>query len=144
MQGANNRKIIKKSLGWFLLGFLSWPILAEIIGFISPFWAVYVLDDSSGKLTLSLLHSFQPYFPLVSVVFAYAFYVLSSLCNGALRKIACRIMALVYIGLAIYGLFPKESPWYLILSTSHYFMELALLFSAALILRQKVAEHDEV
>ena len=120
--------MIKQSLKYFLIGLVVWPITAEIIGFISPLWSVFVKGDTTGETGLSLLRMFQPYLALFSVIFAYSFFLISRVNVSSLKRRLCELLALVYVCLSIYGFFPKDGTVYVLLSSLHYIAELVMLF----------------
>ncbi len=37
--------MVQKALKLFLLGLLLWPVLINLVGFVSPFWGLFVLGD---------------------------------------------------------------------------------------------------
>ena len=53
--------LIRNALQLFLPGLLSWPILINVMGILSPFWAMLVLKD--GSRSAELLTLLQPYVP---------------------------------------------------------------------------------
>ena len=132
--------MIKLSLKYFLIGLLVWPVTAEIIGFISPFWSVYVLGDTTGETALSLLRMFQPYLALFSVVFAYSFFLISRLIVSQMKRRLCEVLVLVYVCLSIYGFFPRDGVIYTVLNSLHYSAELLMLFYGGLLIYKNIED----
>jgi len=132
--------MIKHSLKYFLIGLLVWPITAEVIGFISPFWSLFVIGDTTGETGLYLLRMFQPYLALFSVIFAYSFYLISRLNVSSFKRRQCELLALVYVCLSIYGFFPKDGTVYIVLSNSHYIAELVMLFVGVMLIYKNVPD----
>ena len=132
--------MIKQSLKYFLIGLLAWPITAETIGFISPFWGVFVIGDTTGQEGLYLLKIFQPYLPLFSVFFAYSFYLISRLNVSSLKKRVSEVLALIYVCLSIYGFFPEDGRTYILLNSLHYLIELLILFWGCLLIYKNMPD----
>ena len=132
--------MIKQSLKYFLIGLLAWPILAEVIGFISPLWSVFVLGDTTGETGLILLEISRPYLALVSVVFAYSFYLISRVSESTVKKRLCELLGLVYVCVSIYGFFPEDDVTYTLLSSIHYLAELSMLFIGAMLIYKNIQE----
>ncbi len=130
--------MIRKSLKVFLIGLVTWPIFIEVVGFISPFWGLYINNDFSSGSSRTLLELFQPYVPLVSVVFAYSFILLSRLSEAVYGRWACIFLSMVYVAFSIYGFFPKDSITYIALNSMHYFIELAMLFIGVLLIYKNI------
>jgi len=121
-----------RSLKLFLWGLILWPIFINVIGAISPLWAIYVFED--GGRSNELLLFFQKYVPLVSVLFALSLLFLSKVDNRYWIKISCWLASIVYVGCSIYGFFPMENFVYFVLSGTSYFMEILMLFLGGIIL----------
>lgn len=132
--------MIKQSLKYFLIGLLAWPITAEIIGFISPFWGVFVIGDSTGEASFSLLNMIRPYLALFSIIFAYSFYLISRITLGVYKKRVCELLALLYVCVSIYGFFPENGVVYTVLNSLHYLTELSMLFIGAMLIYKNVQD----
>ncbi len=117
------------------------PILINIIGFISPFWGIFVLND--GTRGLELLHIFQPYAPFVSVIYAYALYILSKIDNRTWIRAVCLIISIIYVGTSIYGFLPEEEMIFTFIININYSMETIMLFIAGVIILYKSNELQE-
>jgi hypothetical protein len=124
--------VVQKSLKLFLLGLLLWPVLINLVGFISPFWAMFILGD--GMWSNELLKFFQPLVPLVSIVFAMSLIFLSTVDSRNWIKISCWVAAIIYVGCSIYGFFPEEELMYFVLSGVSYYLEILMLFLGGIIL----------
>jgi hypothetical protein len=124
--------VVQKSLKLFLLGLLLWPVLINLVGFISPFWAMFILGD--GMRSNELLKFFQPLVPLVSIVFAMSLIFLSTVDSRNWIKISCWVAAIIYVGCSIYGFFPEEELMYFVLSGVSYYLEILMLFLGGIIL----------
>jgi len=132
--------MIKQSLKFFLIGLLVWPISAEIIGFISPLWSVFVNGDSTGKTVFTLLEMCQPYLALFSIIFAYSFYLLTKLKMSLKARYASQLLAILYVCCSIYGFFPEDGITYLTLNSVHYLCELAMLYFGVLFIYNNLPE----
>ena len=124
--------MVQKSLKLFLLGLLLWPVFINLIGSISPLWAILVLGD--GMRSNELLKFFQPLVPLVSIVFATSLIFLSTVDSRFWIKISCWVASIIYVGCSIYGFFPEEDLVYFVLSEIIYYLEILMLFLGGLIL----------
>ena len=124
--------MVQKSLKLFLLGLLLWPVLINLVGFISPFWSIFILEDRMGSD--ELLKFFQPLVPLVSIIFAMSLILLSTVDNRLWTKISCWIASIIYVGCSIYGFFPEEEIIYFMLSVTSYSLEILMLFLGGIIL----------
>ena len=124
--------MVQKSLKLFLLGLLLWPVLITLAGVISPFWAMFILED--GTRSNELLRFFQPLVPLVSIVFAMSLLFLSTVDLRLWIKISCWIASIIYVGCSIYGFFPEEEIIYFVLIGTSYFLEILMLFLGGIIL----------
>jgi O-antigen/teichoic acid export membrane protein len=124
--------LVQKSLKLFLLGLLLWPVFINLIGFISPFWAIFILED--GTRSDELLRFFQPYVPLVSIIFAMSLIFLSKVDSRLWIKITCWVASIFYVACSIRGFFPEEElTSYLLIETSYY-LEILMLFLGVIIL----------
>ncbi|MBB6521900.1 hypothetical protein HNR48_002185 [Pseudoteredinibacter isoporae] len=110
-----------------MLGLILWPISIEIIGFLSPFWAHFHLGDSTGASDYLLLSRFQPYMPLISILFSYAFYLLSMTSDKLYVKIICVLLAILLIATSVYGFLEKGTLSYVIVSSMNYIIRLLML-----------------
>jgi len=124
--------VVQKSLKLFLLGLLLWPVFINLVGSISPFWAIFILGD--GMRSHELLNFFQPLVPLVSIIFAMSLIFLSKADSRNWIKISCWVAAIIYVGCSIYGFFPEEEIIYFMLSGTSYFLETLMLFLGGIIL----------
>ncbi len=124
--------MLQIALKLFLLGILLWPVLINLIGFISPLWAMFVLED--GMRSQELLNSFQPYVPLVSILFSISLLLLSHVDGRLWMKICCWGVSIIYSASSIYGFLPQEEPLHYLLSTTSFSMEIVMLFLGGLIL----------
>ena len=124
--------MVQKSLKLFLLGLLLWPVFINLVGSISPFWAMFILED--GMRSNELLRFFQPYVPLVSIIFAISLIFLSKVDIRLWIKISCWIASIIYVGCSIYGFFPEEEIIYFVLSGISYYLEILMLFLGGIIL----------
>ena len=126
--------MVQKSLKLFLLGLLLWPVFINLVGSISPFWAMFFLDDPMGMRSKELLRFFQPLVPLVSIIFAMSLIFLSKADSRLWIKISCWIAAIIYVGCSIYGFFPEEKIIFFVLSGISYYLEILMLFLGGIIL----------
>ena len=124
--------MIRKALKLFLLGMLLWPVLINVIGFVSPFWAILVLKD--GSRSDELLALFQPYVPLVSILFSISLVLLSRVDGRAWMKAICMVISVIYAGCSIYGMFQPEEFFYHLLSGISSGLGILMLFLGGLIL----------
>jgi hypothetical protein len=132
-ESPNNKNIelFNLSVKFFVLGLLLNPILINIIGFISPFWAAGVLDDPSR--VYYLLDIFQPFAPLVAFVFSYALFSLAKLDDRIGIKILCYFLSTLYIATSLYGFLPEDEVLYMFASNIYSIMECLMLVTAGLI-----------
>lgn len=127
--------MLSLSLKLFLIGLLLNPFLINVIGFISPFWAAFVLDDNMKAL--DLLHVFQPFAPFASIIFSLSLFKLIKIESRKWIKILCALTVLIYLASSIYGFFPKNEMIFGVVSSIYYAMEVVMLFLAGLILLKK-------
>lgn len=52
--------MVKNSIRLFIFGLLMWPMFMMIVGWVSPYWAIYVLDDPENSQVLLELFKFVP------------------------------------------------------------------------------------
>ena len=126
--------MLQKALKLFLLGLLLWPVLINLIGFISPIWAIYVLEDEYGMRSSELVNFFQPYVPLISILFSASLILLSQVDGRFWMKTCCWVVSLIYTGCSIYGFLPPEELLHYLLTTASFSMEIVMLFLGGLML----------
>ena len=124
--------MVQKSLKLFLLGLLLWLIFINLVGFISPFWAMFILED--GMRSNELLRFFQPFVPLVSIIFAMSLIFLSTVDSRFWIKIACWVASILYVGCSVHGFLPEEELIYYVLIETSYYLEILMLFLGGIIL----------
>ena len=124
--------MVKTSIKLFLWGLLLWPIFINIVGVISPLWAIHVLHD--GSRSEDLLGFFQKYVPLVSILFASSLLFLSKVDSRLWIKTSCWIASIIYMSCSIYGLLSMEEFIYFVLIGISSFMEILMLFLGGIIL----------
>jgi len=124
--------VVQKSLKLFLLGLLLWLVFINLVGFISPFWAIFILED--GMRSNELLRFFQPFVPLVSIIFAMSLIFLSTVDSRLWIKIACWVASILYVGSSIHGFLPEEKLIYYVLIETSYYLEILMLFLGGIIL----------
>ena len=120
--------MLSKALKLFLWGLILWPILINLVGFISPFWALYVLDD--GTRSDELLRFFQPLVPLVSVVFAASLVLLGKVDGRIWMKGLCWAVSLLFVGSSIYGFLPMGPVSY-VMQSINATLQIVMLFLGA-------------
>ena len=107
--------MVQKSLKLFLLGLLLWPVLINLVGFISLFWV-----------------------PLVSIIFAMSLIFLSTVDIRLWIKISCWIASIIYVGcstyVSTYVFFPEEEKILFVLIDINYYIEILMLFLGGIIL----------
>ncbi|WP_444906242.1 hypothetical protein ACJJIR_17040 [Microbulbifer sp. SSSA008] len=136
--------VIRESLRVFIFGLLAWPLLSNILSFLKPFLIALNYDESSEGLAPSLIDIIYPYFTLISIAFAYAFFILTRMITGRLKRWLCVSLVVAYLGVSIYPLFPEESIVYLTLSGTHYLIELIMLIIGATIIYKNISEPSVV
>jgi hypothetical protein len=122
--------MVQKALKLFLLGLLLWPVLINLVGFVSPLWGLFVLGD--GTRSNELLRFFQPYVPLVSILFAISLLLLSKVDGRPWMKGSCWIVSLVFAGCSIYGFLPEETPISYVLHSISAALQIIMLFLGGL------------
>ena len=122
--------MVQKALKLFLLGMLRGPILSNWVGFVSPFWGLFVLGD--GMRSNELLRFFQPYVPLVSILFAISLLLLSKVDGRPWMKGSSWIVSLVFAGCSIYGFLPEETPISFVLHLINDVLLIIMLFLGGL------------
>ena len=124
--------MLQKALKLFLLGWLLSPVLINLIGYISPIWAIFVLED--GLRSNELLSFFQPYVPLVSILFSLSLILLSQVDGRIWMKVCCWVTSIIYAGSSIYGFLPQDKSLYYMLEWASFSMEIVMPFLGGLIL----------
>ncbi|WP_444892915.1 hypothetical protein ACJJIE_21440 [Microbulbifer sp. TRSA001] len=132
--------VIRESLRVFIFGLLAWPLLSNILSFLKPFLIALNYDESSGGLAPSLIDIIYPYFTLVSIAFAYAFFLLTRLIMAGLKRWLCVGLVVSYLCVSIYAVFPEDSVAYLALSSTHYLLELIMLIIGAAIIYKNIPD----
>lgn len=136
--------VIRESLRIFILGLLAWPLLSNILSFLKPFLVTLNYDEAPGGFAPSFIDVIYPYFTLVSIAFAYAFFLLTRLITGRLKRWLCVSLVITYLCASIYAILPKESIAYLALSGAHYMLELIMLIIGATIVYRNISESSVV
>lgn len=94
-------KHIQSTLGWFLVGLLMTYVLINIIGFVSPFWALWMYPEVSDA-SRNLLDFWQPITPWFSVCFVVAAWHLSLTARAMVARVCIVVMGVIvpiaYIG----------------------------------------------
>ena len=124
--------MIIRALKLFLIGLLLWPFLINVVGFISPFWAVFVLND--GSRSYELLSLFLPIVPFVSILFSISLILLSHVDGRLAMRLACWVFSVLYVVFSIYGVFQTQEFRQHLLSGAISGVETIMLFLAGLIL----------
>ena len=124
--------MIRNALKLFLTGILLGPVLINLIGLVSPFWAIFVLED--GSRSDELLTLFQPFVPLVSILFSISLVLLGQVDGRVWMKVICTVVSVVYMGSSIYGIFQQGTVFYPLLLAISSGMGILMLFLGGLIL----------
>ncbi|WP_444936575.1 hypothetical protein ACJJIW_01805 [Microbulbifer sp. JMSA004] len=124
----------------FILGLLAWPVLSNVLSFLKPFLMALSYDESSGGFAPNFIDVIYPYFTLVSIAFAYAFFLLTRLIVVGLKRWLCVGLVVSYLCVSIYAVFPEDSIAYLALSSAHYLLELIMLIIGATIIYKNIPD----
>ena len=127
--------MVKLSIRLFFAGLIVSPVLINLIGFLSPLWALFVLND--GYRSHELLSIFQPYAPLASILFALSIFCFSKIDDRKWVKALCSAVAITAVVTSFYGFIDKDSFLYLNLMTVNGSMKFAMLFLAGTIILKK-------
>lgn len=91
-------KHVQSALGWWLIGLLLTQVLINFIGFISPFWNLWLHpEDHYGSR--DLLHSWQPIATWFSIAFVPAFWYLAKAFESVVARV-CTIALGVLVPMA--------------------------------------------
>ncbi|GFD88601.1 hypothetical protein KUL152_08270 [Tenacibaculum sp. KUL152] len=113
----------------FLLGLFFGPLLAELLGFITPFIMV-----ASDDMTLSLLPIANYLGALSSVVFAAALLTASFSSDNLKMKIWSTTLAVIYVLSSSYIFFEVNTPLEAGLYGLNYFCDLASLITGGILI----------
>ena len=132
----------RNALKLFLLGMLLWPILVNVVGFLSPLWAILVLQDGSRSDELLVL--VQPYVPLASVLFSASLVMLSLVDGRVWMKAICVVISVTYAGCSIYGLLEPGGFYFSLLSGLSASLSIFMLFLGGLILLRVLGKPEDI
>ncbi len=121
--------MVRRALQLFLVALFCWPITIEIIGFLSPFWGQFYLNDKTGAADLVLLGYFRPYLPLFSLLFSWATCLLAWAQPKHLIRVACVVLGLLFSLSSFYGFLSEQTIAHILLKNCNWLLFLLMLFA---------------